>query len=267
MDFRPISLERFEGREKALAAIKRYNHDFTPIMFYRTNDLVHSRRVLWHLEEALPDIITVYGDNFEINFARTLALVHDDLEILTGDVQLHDKEQMESSELEALAEEEKMAIPRMVKMFNSVANGYDYGKLLSAAKEKSRLEAQFVSFFDKFDGGGEAWHEVWAGNHYFLLPAGGKHGQKGGYIKRLNEFSSKYPVMGIFFEQFPKYLPEPFDFKLAVENGKPHTLESLQQGGGYLPYESWKRTIMKREGVELLVKQVEFLEPDTTTFK
>ncbi len=281
MDFLPITLKGFDGRENALAQIKRYVHEVTSTMFYRTNDLIHSRRVLWHLEESIPDILSIYGDEFEVGFARTLALVHDDIEILTGDVQLYDKEHMGSDELEKMAQRETSAIPRLVQMYNdgqiysnynqpplymkdatnmfdylrpsvyqAIANGYDYSKLLTSAKTKSGLEAQFVSFFDKFDGGGEAWHEVWAGNKCFLRPAVN-------YVRRLNDFPSKYPAMTKFFEQFPEYLPKPFDFISVVEKSKPHTSESLKENSGYLPYERWKKTIMKREGIDLLITQVE----------
>jgi hypothetical protein len=258
MEFEPVVLDGFEGREEALAQIKRYIHELTQIMFYRTDDLIHSRRVLWHLEEALPDIVGVYGNGFDVGFARTLALVHDDLEILTGDLQLHDKVRMTPEQREDHARKESDAIPIVVGMYDTVANGHDYKELLTAAKDKTCLEAQFVSFFDKFDGGGEAWHEVWAGNHPFLLPAGGSHGQKGGYVKWMNQFPSKYPAMAKFFEQFPHYLPEPFDFRSAAEQGRPHTAESLQEDSGYPPYEKWKRNVIEREGVELLVTQREF---------
>ena len=257
MDFAPITLEGFKGREEALAEIKRYIHFITPIMFYRTNDLIHSRRVLWHLENAMPDILQVHPD-FNIEFSRTLALVHDDVEIITGDVQLHDKETMPKDQLEELASEERNAIPKIVGMYNPTANGYCYEELLTVAKEKTRLEAQFISFLDKFDGGGEAWHEVWAGNHNFLLPAGGHDGQKGGYVGRLNRFPEKYPDMKPFLERFPEYLPKPFDFKSKADQGEPHTTSSLERDSGYALYERWRRTIIKKEGTDLLTTQLEY---------
>lgn len=258
MEFPPIILEGFNGREEALAQIKRYIHDITPIMLYRTNDLTHSRRVSWHLEEAIPKILIVYGSDFDVKFARTLALVHDDLEILSGDVQLIEKEQMNNAELNALAKKEAELIPQLVAMFNNTANRFNYAELLTAAKEKKRLEAQFVSFFDKFDGAGESWHEIWAGNHYFLLPGSGHNFQNGGYVRRLNEFPTKYPAMAEFFQQFPQYLPTPFDFSSVAEQGQPHTENSLKKDTSYLPYERWKKTIIKHEGIELLVRQIEF---------
>ncbi len=251
MNFAPINLEGFDGRQEALAGIKRYIHPITQIMFYRTNDLIHSQRVLWHLEEAIPNILNVYGNSFDVGFARTLALVHDDVEILIGDVQLCDKEHMRHDQLDEILTEENRAIPRIVRMYNPVANGHDYGELLTAAKSKDRLEAQFVSFFDKFDGAGEAWHEVFAGNTHFLLPSEG-------YVRRLNEFSAKYPTMAEFFKRFSMYLPEPFDFRSTVERGQLHTENSLLQDSGYAPYERWKQTIFSCEGSTLLVTQIEF---------
>ncbi len=258
MEFQPIILQGFQGREESLKNIKRYIHHITPVMYYRTNDLIHSKRVLWHLEEAIPKIKKVYETKFEVNFARTLALVHDDVEILTGDVQLHDKEKMNTKELETLVKDEKEAIKKIVKMYSQNANGESYEELLLAAKEKTSLEAQFVSFFDKFDGAGEAWHEVWAGNNYFSLPAGGNEGTQGGYIRRLNEFSKKYVQMTEFFNKFPEYLPLPFNFKEVSKKAIPHTKESLEKDSGYLPYERWKRTVIKNEGLDNLLTQKEF---------
>jgi hypothetical protein len=257
MYFAPIVLTGFDGREEELTKIKRYIHEITPIMFYRTDDLIHSRRTLWHLEEAIPKIVSIYGNSFNVEFARTEAFVHDDVEILSGDVQLYDKERMSREELEALAEEEKLAIPRLVARYNKIANGFDYARLLMAAKEKNCLEAQFVSFFDKFDGAGEAWHEVWAGNSCFLRPAGGNDGTKGGYVRRLNEFPTKYLQMAEFFKQFPEYLPFPFDFKSIAERSVPHTADSLMQDSGYPCYERWKKNVINNEGIERLITMVE----------
>ncbi|MEK6947913.1 MAG: YfbR-like 5'-deoxynucleotidase [Nanoarchaeota archaeon] len=256
MEFPEIVLEGFEGREEALNRIKRYIHKKTPVMYYRTTDLIHSRRVLWHLEEALSHIVSVYGKKFDVDFTRTLAFVHDDAEIINGDVQLRDKERMTPEELDALAKKEREAIPLVVRMYSQIANGYDYSMLLHATKDKISLEAQFVSFFDKFDGAGEAWHELWAGNKYFLTPAGGSDGNDG-YIRRLREFPKKYPALINFFEEFPDYIPEHFDFDSVLKNGKLHTRETLGENSGYEPYKKWKRTIIRREGIENLLTQLE----------
>ena len=263
MDFSPITLEGFSGRAKELAAIDRYVHAITPVMFYRTTDLIHAHRVLWHLEDMLPDIVSVFPD-FRIDYARTLAFLHDDVEVLSGDVQLHDKEQMTAQERAALEREEASLIPCMVGRYSPVANGFSYADLLLDAKGKRFLEAQFDSFCDKFDGFGEACHEVWAGNKSFALPAGGRNGTSGGYVRRLNDFVDKYPLMRPFFAAFPHYLPEPFAFD-AVE-GAPHTQQSLFAPTGYAPYDRWKSTVIRRElsrgKLVQLTTQVEFSLPE-----
>jgi len=136
MELPPIEID-MPGREDALARINRYVHNITPVMFYRTNDLVHSKRVRWHLEEALEDIITIYGDRFNVDFARTLAEVHDDAEIMTGDVQLHDKERMSTEELEALAKKEGSAIP--YSWTDSVRSRTDTTTACCSEPQKTRI--------------------------------------------------------------------------------------------------------------------------------
>ncbi|MEX0921070.1 MAG: hypothetical protein WDZ62_02285 [Candidatus Pacearchaeota archaeon] len=257
MDFKPISLD-IDGREEKLSKIKRYVHERFPLMFYRTDDLIHSKRVRYHLEDAAEDIFFVYGKGFDFDYARTLAEVHDDLEILEGDTTLFEKERMSQEELSSLEKGELNSIPKFLEEYGDFVNGYNYEGLLLDAKTKGSIEAKFVSFFDKYDGGGEAWHEVWASNQDFVLPAGGKNGMTGGYIRRLNEFPRKYLHMKNFFEIFPEYLPEPFDFKSAADKGKLHALESLKEDSGFPLYERWKKTIIEREGIENLIVPVEF---------
>ena len=209
MKLSPIVLQGFEGREEGLRSRLRYQTDFTDVMYYRTNDLIHARRVLSHLETALYDIQLVYGTSFDTNFARTFALVHDDAEIITKDISLHDKEQMTPAEKEEHKRKELAAIETLAQRYPEKANGYDYRDLLLAALHKDRLEAQLVSLFDKHDGFGEACHEVWAGNSRFVRAAGGiKDGKTGSYVRRINEFPTKYPAMKPFFQQFPHYLQQ-----------------------------------------------------------
>ena len=43
-------------REEELEKIKRYIIELTPVMFYRTNDLIHIKRVVGHFEQIIPKI-------------------------------------------------------------------------------------------------------------------------------------------------------------------------------------------------------------------
>src|SRR3989344_3516771 len=108
MQFKPISFEGFYGREDELKKVIRY-HKYVP-MFYRTNLQMHSNRVLWLVEDLIPLAKKVYGSKFDIEKARTLAKVHDDAEVITGDVQLGHKLQMSSSELANVHSDEASAI-------------------------------------------------------------------------------------------------------------------------------------------------------------
>jgi len=87
-----INFEGFNGRDKKLRDIIRFNMErFTP-MFYRTNLLLHSQRVYLLVRDIMPVILPVYDDELNAEKALTLALIHDDAEIITGDVELYRKE-------------------------------------------------------------------------------------------------------------------------------------------------------------------------------
>jgi hypothetical protein len=266
MDYEPIILEGFDGREDELLKIERFRADLTPVMLYRSNDLIHSRRVLEHLDEALLRIVDVYGDDFNVKYARTLALVHDDLEIITGDVQLNDKETMSDAGKAKLKEQEYEGVVELTSRYSEVANGISYGDLLRSTIEKDSLEAQMVSFFDKFDAAGEAWHECFAGNLYFAIVASGRNKIDGGYIKRMRKFPHKYPMTIPFFQKNPEYLPVSVDINKIVAEGEPHWNVITHDTGHFL-YEKWKRNIRDIEGDGNLLNQKEFLQPNPASSK
>ena len=81
-------------------------------MFYRTNLLLHCQRVSLLVEDIL-EIVSESCENFNSDKALTLALVHDDAEIVTGDVQLYYKEKMSEIELAELEKQEMMAIEHL----------------------------------------------------------------------------------------------------------------------------------------------------------
>ncbi len=247
-----------EEREKELEKLKRYEIYLTPIMFYRTNVLIHTKRVLGHFNQIIPQIKAIYGNDFCYEFAKAAAEVHDDPEIITKDIPLYNKEKMSKEEKEELSLEEEKAIEKLVERYGLFFKGYSYEELLYSAKNKDRLETQFISFCDKFDGAGEAWHEIWAGNDFFVLPAGGKDAKTGGYIRRLKEFPKKYPQMIPFFEKFPEYLVNEFNFELILYKSKTHTINSIKKDSGFPLYELWKKSVIKTEGTKNLVTQLEF---------
>lgn len=258
--YQPIALSGFEARETALKNIKRYVAEHTPTMFYRTTDWMHSWRVLAHLENIIP-LATKSFSSFNVEFARRIAITHDDPEIITGDIQLYRKEQMNETERKELEEQERGAIEQLCARFPFSIDGYPYRELLQIAKEKRIIEAQVVSYCDKFDGFGEALHEVFAGNRLFLRPAGGT--QNGGYIRRLHEFETKYSQLQPLLQQaHPMFHPPRIDFEPIVAEGKPHTAVSIVTPTGYAPYGCWKANVMRCEGITALIEQQEFKEEE-----
>jgi 5'-deoxynucleotidase YfbR-like HD superfamily hydrolase len=239
-----IDFAGFEGRKKELLAKERYIHEKTPMMIYRTNLWMHSLRVLWHLEAIADEIRAVYGQGFDMQWARTYAIVHDDAEIITGDVQLYDKERMTVEELDSVEKNEERAIDILCERFPETLNGYSYRNLLEAALTKPTIESQVVSYCDKFDGASEAWHEVWAGNKPFLQAARD-------YIQRFEEFPTKYQGLNpLLRRNHPMFLPPNFDFDSV--KGQDHK-DRIFQTSGYAPYDFWKRTIILRGEISSLL--------------
>ncbi len=257
--YTPINLTGFEAREVKLKAILRYVDQHTHTMFYRTNDWLHSWRVLAHLESIIPLALDVYP-GFSPEFARRIAITHDDPEIVTGDVQLYRKEQMTEGEQRVLQEREAAAVEQLCARFPFSIDAYPYQELLIAAKEKKSLEAQIVSYCDKFDGFGEALHEVFAGNRCFLRPVEGTN-KDWGYIGRLGEFQKKYPTLQELLSlAHPMFAPPRIDFEPIVAVGNPHTAVSVVTPTGYAPYDCWKANVIRSEGIHSLINQKEFLK-------
>ncbi|NVN96867.1 HD domain-containing protein [Candidatus Nomurabacteria bacterium] len=187
------NLLSWKKREENLLKIKRY-HKFK-VMFYRTNNLIHSRRVLFLLEEILP-IIKILYPNFDEKKARLIALYHDNHEIVIegGDIPLQYKLMMNDEELSDLERKEILAVEMLSKSYPKYIKGYEYKQLSLHAIHKDCIEAQAVSFVDKIDGYCEAIHEILAGNNIFLEPIINY------YARTFNHLHKNYPLIKEFFD-------------------------------------------------------------------
>lgn len=74
----------FNGREDSLAGIYRYSNYSHSL--YRSNLILHSRRVFFLLRHLLPEIVAIFPE-VDVKRLQILCLIHDDTEILTGDHQ------------------------------------------------------------------------------------------------------------------------------------------------------------------------------------
>ncbi len=245
----------YKNYEKKLEAIIRYEK--FEVMFYRTNNLIHTKRIIYILEKLLPFILKIHPD---IDVIKLFLLVwfHDAPEIITGDVSLQTKLIMSEGELRALYEKELIAIEILSDFFKK-ESFFDYNikSLMLEAHEKSTLISQLASFVDKVDGFCEAFHEVLAGNNVFAEPV---------WNYPLETFSikeQKYPLLNKLFKSehifFKKHIG---DLKVYFQKGKIgpklHNEETLKRITGFPYYELWKEVTIKNFGIAPLVVQKEF---------
>lgn len=253
-------LKRFPGREEALKEVKRFNApEYTP-MYYRTDLSLHPKRVAWLLIEMLPVAIDIYRGCFNPALALSLALVHDDAEILTGDVQLNKKIKMTDEQKDKLKEREREAIENLANSYPATLNGFNYKELLLDAMDKSSLEAQLVKRADLLDGFGEAMHEVYAGNRRFEYPCQS-------YVDILAGFYAKYLKVKelVEFQWHPAFAASlPWE---ALDNGfyTPHTADLITSPSPSQHYDFWKAVTLRyaqmdpglKDGMKILTERKE----------
>ncbi len=244
-----ISFENFTGRKDALQSIKRFAM-YNP-MHYRTDLLMHSQRVSWIVTSLLPLVNKVFSD-FDGEKARTLALVHDDAEIITGDIQLYYKLRMTPEELQQYEQNEHKAIEVLSKRYPKTINGYNYQSLLLHALHKDCIEAQLVSFADKIDAFGESLHEIHAGNNQFKQPIAV-------YTNILTRFMVKFPKLNPLFILDHPLLKKPLQINVSdvFKQGEPHTLQTIKENTGIPHYEFWKEITINNNASDWLVDKKE----------
>jgi hypothetical protein len=244
-----VDFKGFDGRDRELKKIIRYSMKTRTPMFYRTNLYIHSRRLFVLIKDSAEMINSIYGDDFDIDKALTLALVHDDAEIVTGDIQLYYKERMSVEELKEVDDDEEKAIGVLCERWPDKINGFSYRDLLFHALRKDCIEAQIVSYFDKIDAFCEALHELHAGNFRFEGPA---HN----YVWRVRDFPKKFPQLGNFLfgeEPLIKY-PQNLDTDSMLAHGDFHNSNSVREKTGIEFYDRWKELTIENFGESVLTE-------------
>lgn len=254
----PIDLSIFpKEREQGLKDIKRYS--YFDVMMYRTDVWMHTQRVLWILEEIIP--IAQKYVQFDPEKARINALVHDDEELVTGDVQAILKSLMSEEEKKKLSEKEREAIDILVEKYPKIVHGHEYKELLKNAKNKDTIEAQLVTYCDKLDGLMESLHEVYAGNTSYIRSLVY-------YAQNLPLFQYKFPAITpvlqskesvfTFLGNRMETLNEPSEKYEALCH--PHTEESIKTTLDFPFYKRWKELHIERGHLDWLITQTEFLK-------
>lgn len=245
-------------REEKLRAIKRFS--MTDVFFYRSSLWHHSLRVYFIVNE-LSKFSQEILPECDWKKAGVLALVHDDAEMITGDVQLGHKQVMTENQLKEVQSNEVAAIEILASEFSGSLGGYSYKELLKHALHKDCIEAQVVSYADKFDAYCESLHEVLAGNMQALRAVIN-------YVAILEGFKRKYPLLEPLLESKDSPL---IDIGRRTDMwhvnqhnydwlNRPHTAESIKRETEFSFYNTWKTLVVEnlgQEGVEILTTQVE----------
>lgn len=246
-------------REEKLKSIYRFSIFET--VFYRSNLWEHTFRVLWLLEALLP--IAQKYLKFDLEKARTMALIHDDPEIITGDFQAGHKARMSQEQLQKIDALEKEAIEELSEKFPKEINSYSYKKLLLNVSNKDCIEAKLVSYVDKIDAYCESLHEVLAGNIGVLRSVMF-------YVGVFAIFPQKFPELKELLsskEHSLTYLtdilsPEKGWSKRYLHFNKPHTKDSIKMDSDFPFYNTWRKLVITnggKDGTRYLTEQREFL--------
>jgi len=260
MPLTTIDLSGFpKDREEGLRRILRYS--MFEVMFYRSSLWQHSHRVHWIVEELLP--LTDGVIKIDKEKARVLALVHDDAEMVTGDIQAGHKAKMTKEQLMQLEKDEEKAAIKLAVGYPKEVHGYEYQSLLVSAVYKDCIEAQLVSYADRFDAYCETLHEILAGNLGLIwslmfyerwLPS---YAKKYPALKPLTKVPSPFMVIGDNRFQPPLVQARNYEWL-----GKPHTEESIKHPTEFGFYDAWREMVQRRAGEEgrgWLLEQKEFL--------
>ncbi len=212
------------------------------------------------LQELTPIIKEVFP-NCDTKRALLMALVHDDAEMITGDVQLGHKLLMSAKELENVHDAEAAAIEVLAKEFPEFIAGYSYRELLLEVLRRDSLEADLLTYADKLDAYCESLHEVLAGNITALRSLMT-------YVWILTSFPQLHPNVQPLFSRTSPLLdigmradPTHVRRDRYAHLQTPHTAESVRKDTDFMTYNHWRTLVMEhmeREGLEMLTRQKEF---------
>ena len=232
------------------------------VFFYRSSLWHHSLRVFLITQE-LSKFATKSIPKFDSEKAQILALVHDDAEMITGDVQLGHKEQMNTDQLKEIEDAEVRAIEKLGDIYPKKTGSYVYKKLLYNALRKDCVEAQLVSYADKLDAFGESFHDLLGGNISALRAVMN-------YTIIVKEMKNKYPALGSLHSHKVSPL---LDTRLHTDPwgvhkesylhlNKPHTRKSIEKKTEFSFYNKWRELVVRglgEEGIRILTTKVESL--------
>ena len=221
---------------------------------------MHGHRLMWMIEDIAKEVQTVFP-SFDKTRAQLMALIHDDLEIVMGDVQLNDKLAMTPEEKHALDQTENAAMNEIASRFPEYIGQYTYKELLTQYNQIDihDVEAIVVKYCDKMDGYCEALHELHAGNSMFATPLHTNTIPTDVYPSILQSFEKTFPLFAkVRNLSHPLFsFPQSIDVSDTVAHGFLHSPSSIQKTTGVTHYDTWRDITQKYGGdwgVEMLVE-------------
>ena len=249
LDYNKIFTD-FPDRAAELKKVTRFK-SYQP-MFYRSDLVTHSKHVLWLVQSLLPAIWEVFGESFDATKTQLMAAVHDDPEVVMGDIEAGIKLKMNSNQLAEIDAIEQKAIDTLAERSPQTILGYSYADLMREAVAYETLEAKIGRFADKFDAHGESLHEIYAGNRHFITPIVNEWGKielpAPYYVKFLKEFGGRNPELEAVYKSGHVMFSRPLDpdYEKIVATSLPHLLDSLSKDSGYNHYNFWKQVILDK---------------------
>ena len=180
-----------------------------------------------------------------------MALVHDDAEIVMGDIQAGNKGNMTKAQLAEVNKIERGAIDTITARFPKTVAGYNYRDLQQEVAAHQTLESQVLQFADKFDAIGEALHEVYGGNTVFVINIVNSFGKIPTpvpfYLAWFQRYPDKFPDMKPLLESGAALIQPmaDLDHVAMAKRGTLHTPDSFRARSGYPPYDQWKQITLK----------------------
>ena len=155
-----------------LSQINRYGS--VENMIHRPNLWIHVRRVAY-LAQFLASLYNQADDvqPLDLGYIFRMGMMHDDAELITGDISAAVKARMGVEDIQSLKNSEEAAISAIatgIYGFDMHEDTMDYLMYLSIQHDirtKEDPHAQIVDIADKWDSMGEKIHEVRCGNNEF----------------------------------------------------------------------------------------------------
>lgn len=238
-----------ESRENELKKVLRYGLWESPI-FYKANLWIHTQRVSWIAENIALFLQKSLHIQIDSHLVKNLALVHDDEEIITGDIVGPQKESFSPEEKEKHEELCKNAIPLLEENYGENDFwGFSYESLLRISQsEKQSIEFIVMKYADKVDAHMEVLHEAFAGNTAFynevlekfqITPYDFTYNNIEKHLQKILDFlglEKESISQNVFLNIVPRYTSE---YVLKKWEGQ-HTQNSIKKESGIHSYDFWK---------------------------